>query len=132
MGDPFMHDSTSEEVSEMKGSLAAEQAELLRGIEQLEMAVARLHDVNAEVSIELNEKLRRLRELVLNAKSPSKWRTIGDVLLSDIAVRVAVELLKKIVETSICLITARRARRWINAGWRVHQITALRCGTLAA
>ena len=76
----------------MNSSLAVAQAEMLQVIESLERVVAGLQDVNAGVS-KYGDELHRLRERVLQVRSPSRWRVVFEVG-REVLERIAVELLK--------------------------------------
>lgn len=104
----------------MSDSLIVEQAELRGFKTHVQVLIAGLRDVNAEVLIQSAIDPYR-PEKKSDVVRPEKKRDLSTDLAIEILAKVAAELLLAWIRASVCFHTAPRARRFIN-GWRVHQI----------
>ncbi|MGH7624805.1 MAG: hypothetical protein ACREOJ_05715 [Gemmatimonadaceae bacterium] len=84
----------------MEDPPAAPQDEFFQIIGELESLSADLQGVNAEVSIQLSRILERLRVYGQRMRS-AQARRLGWVIVRDVLRALAVEVVKRIIETSI-------------------------------
>lgn len=98
-----------------------EQVEMLRLIDELEHLYTDLLDVNAGVSSDSIERLRKLRVEVLHARSPSRRQQAWEIAVAFLRA-AAPEVIKILIETLTCKLAAFSARRRIYEVRRIHQI----------
>lgn len=99
------------------------RVEFRRIIDKLERLFADLQDVNAGVSprrIALFRKLRRMKD---QYPTPSAIRMALKLVVKLLEI-AATELMKKWIETLICLLSAARPRVFSYDCWPVYQISA--------
>jgi hypothetical protein len=116
-------------MSTAEDPLAVGRAELLSMIEKLERLITGLRDVREESESELGQ-LRRLREQLLESRTPERQRVVWTVARKIIG-DLAVELIKRLTDSSNYKLAAAFSRRISYDPWRVHQIPS-RCGWTAA
>jgi hypothetical protein len=114
-----------------KDPLDIERGEILGMIEELERLYAGLQDVEAGVSDHRLEELRRLRESVLKARSPSKLNWLA-MVVDGILKAAAAEMIKRLFGTFNYLLAAFTSRRSSYDDWRVNKIPASFRRTTAA
>jgi len=104
-------------------------AEYVRLLDMLEYEYERMRDVNAQVSRDGLRRVRSLRRKLDQAQQQSSANRAGATLgvLRAVAAGIAREVVRWLIETSICWISARGARFLRYDHWRSRSHAARLC-----